>query len=251
MKNATITAIRYGLNRNFFIGMIAIMGVLITISTDTVVKLLRTPQVLPRGFHIYFLITLVSSESFLPFITICATLPLSGIYVDEIKSKYVQFVVFRAGNTAYLLSRIVSCFICGGTVIISGIAALYFVSYVVFLPFTQGVETVPIETGYEFAAQCCLLFLSGGLWAVIGIAMSALMESKYIAYASPFVIYYLLVILYTRYFPNCFLLNPQEWINPSTYWPAGVWGPSILMIELAILFSLIFVFQAGRRLQKL
>ena len=93
--------------------------------------------------------------------------------------------------------------------------------------------------------------MNGGFWAVVGITMSTLMESKYIAYASPFVIYYLLVILYERYFPDCFLIYPREWINPSNLWPFGYWGPAILMIELTLVFASIFIYRAGRRLRQL
>ena len=98
---------------------------------------------------------------------------------------------------------------------------------------------------------CGLLFLNGGLWAVIGMTMSSIMESKYIAYASPFVMYYMLVIINERYFPDAYLIYPREWLVPSDLWPFGFLGPAILMIELAHIVAILFIFRAGRRLQEI
>lgn len=95
-----------------------------------------------------------------------------------------------------------------------------------------------------------LMFLNGGLWAVVGMTMSTLMESKYIAYCSPFVIYYLLVILCERYIPDAFLLYPPNWVKPDL-WPYGAWGAGIFLLEVTVLFGILFVFRAGRRLREL
>ena len=98
--------------------------------------------------------------------------------------------------------------------------------------------------------QIMLMFCNGGLWAVIGITISSLMESKYVAYASPFVIYYLLVILCERYIPEAYLLYPPNWTNPGV-WPYGAWGAAIILLELSLVFCILFIIRAGRRLREL
>ena len=80
--------------------------------------------------------------------------------------------------------------------------------------------------------------------------MSTLMESKYISYATPFVFYYLLVILYERYFSDLFIIYPKTWTDP-TAWPFGCWDAAIFLLEMTLIFAFLFAFRAGRRLQQL
>lgn len=72
----------------------------------------------------------------------------------------------------------------------------------------------------------------------------------YIAYTSPFVTYYLLVILCERYFTDAYMLYPPNWINPDV-WPYGFWGAVIFLLELTLAFGILFVIRAGRRLREL
>ena len=92
--------------------------------------------------------------------------------------------------------------------------------------------------------------VNGGLWAVVGMTMSTVMESKYIAYASPFIVYYLLVILYERYFPNAWPLYPKNWLNPEI-WPYGVGSAALFLLELMFLCGLVFYIRGKRRLEQL
>ena len=92
--------------------------------------------------------------------------------------------------------------------------------------------------------------MMGGFWAVVGMTMSTFMESKYIAYASPFAIYYLLVILCERYLPDMFIIYPKVWTNLEV-WPYGWGGVILFLVELTLLFMFIFAFRAERRLQQI
>lgn len=80
--------------------------------------------------------------------------------------------------------------------------------------------------------------------------MSTIMESKYIAYASPFIVYYLLVIFYERYFPNTWLLYPKNWLNPEI-WPLGIGSAALFLLELTFLCGLVFYVRGKRRLEQL
>ena len=79
---------------------------------------------------------------------------------------------------------------------------------------------------------------------------STVMESKYIAYASPFIVYYLLVILYERYFPDAWLLYPKNWLAPEI-WPYGVGSAALFLMELTFLCGLVFYIRGKRRLEQL
>ena len=80
---------------------------------------------------------------------------------------------------------------------------------------------------------------------------AALTNSKYMAYASPFVLFYLLIILYERYFDKLFVLYPREWLNPSPRWMFGKIGVAVLLVEFSLLMALAFAFAAKRRLERI
>lgn len=85
---------------------------------------------------------------------------------------------------------------------------------------------------------------------MVGMMMSTFMESKYIAYASPFIIYYLLIILCKRYIPKAYIISPQSWAE-SSMWPFEWFGSVILIVGLVLLSSALFAFRAERRLRQL
>ena len=59
------------------------------------------------------------------------------------------------------------------------------------------------------------------------------------AYAAPFVIYYVLVFLSERYFHGIYVINPKEWLAPKEFWIGGDWGIILLLILLNIIVMLI------------
>lgn len=219
-------------------------------SIDIMCKLLQESPILLLGYHNEFITQALQSDMIAFIIPILAPLPFSGTYVDDIKTKYARLLIFRTSINTYLISRILLCFFLGGTVIISGTIIAWITSFLVFFPMETSTEVI-IDSAVCLQKTFILLFINGGLWAIIGMSMSTLMESQYIAYSSPFIFYYLLLILCERYFVNLFLQSPKNWVNLSSYWPYDFWGPAIIMIELATIFTCVYTFCAGRRLQEL
>jgi hypothetical protein len=82
----------------------------------------------------------------------------------------------------------------------------------------------------------------------VGFTFAALTQSKYMAYASPFILYYVLIILHERYFENFYVLYPKEWLFPSNAWVLGGFGVIILLTILSAILSLCFTIIAKRRL---
>lgn len=250
MKNAIITGVRQGLGIRFFVGVVAVVVILGFALLEPLVKLFRDLKLQSNGYHITLLMTAISSDIFTSFVPIITVLPFSGNYIDEVKSKFARFSMLRSSYSTYLLSRIFVCFLLGGAVILVGVLVTYFFCALLILP----IERVDADKSVDFPqfmSNCLTLFLSGGFWALFGMAMSTVMESKYIAYASPFIMYYMLVILYERYFPRAHLIYPKEWMNPSKSWPMEGWGVSVLQLELSALIGMLFYFRGKRRLEQL
>lgn len=226
------------------------MTVLIFIgSIDSLIQQLYQSISLPRYFHLNFLINSFYSDAVTSFLPLLATLPFSANYLEDSKNKFIRFYLIRCDYRSYLCRCIWGCFLCGSSVVFIGGLLSWFISAVVFLPMEKQMGEEIYSAPVVWMALG-LLSLTGGLWSVVGIAMSTFMESKYIAYASPFVIYYFLVILCERYFTDAYLLYPPNWTKPDI-WPYGFWGAAIFLLELTLAFGILFAIRAGRRLQQL
>ncbi|MCD7858688.1 MAG: hypothetical protein LUH51_00750 [Firmicutes bacterium] len=250
MGKAFLAGFRQGIWPRLLLSALVFAIASATACTDTIVMLSRNFHTQSPGYHLILLRTALNSDAALMFLPIAAALPFAGSYVDEVKTKYVRLMLCRTGYAGYLLSRALICFVTGCLVIIGGALLLWLVSVAVFC----GVETG--EGSYELlrgpvALRAGLLALSGGVWALLGMSFSAWMESKYIAYAAPFVFYYVLRILYERYFSALTVLDSSAWVNPDAGFPGGAWGNAALLLALAVLFSLPFLLRARKRVKNL
>lgn len=218
-------------------------------SFEQLIHLFRELSLLPCGYHTDYVLSALQSDMVISFVPILAVLPLSGSYIADIKSKFIRLFLIRTSLAMYIWSRIIACFLSGGFVIFAGAMLSWINSVLFFLPMER-VGEIPRDSVRLLLQIQILLFLCGGFWSVVGMAMSTLMESKYISYATPFVIYYLLVIFYERYFSDLFIIYPKTWTDP-TAWPFGCWGAAIFLLEMTLIFAILFAFRAGRRLRQL
>lgn len=231
------------------LGIFSMVALIFLSSIETLLQLFPVTFLQPVGYHTIFVQNALQSNTIEPFIPILAVLPFSASYIDDAKSKFARFILIRTNYSTYLVDRILVCFFSGGLVIVTGTLLAWGASALLFLPMEKVAEASS-EASAILLKTCVLLFLNGGLWAVMGMTMSTIMESKYISYASPFIVYYLLVILYERYFPNAWLLYPKNWLDPEI-WPYGVGSAAVFLLELTLLCGLVFYIRGKRRLEKL
>lgn len=249
MKNALLSGLRELSWLRMFIGILAMLAVISIASADSLIRVYREHLVLEYGYHTNQILESLQSDTVASFLPILAVLSFSAVYIDDVKSKFVRFFLIRTNYTSYLVSRIIICFLSGGVVIVAGTLLAWGLYAILFLPLEKTVVAHSESTTLLMKA-CTLLFLDGGFWSIVGMTMSTLMESKYISYATPFVFYYILVILYERYFSDLFIIYPKTWIDPVA-WPFGCWGAAIFLFEITLIFALLFALRAGRRLQRL
>ena len=249
MKNAISSGFQQVTNIWMFLVPILTAAVIGLNFMDHLIRAYRDNTFI-EGLHMILLMKGFQSESLSSFLPILAALPFSGCFVDDLKSKFARFFLIRSSYRTYIVSRIIVGFLAGGLAILSGALITWGATAVVLIPMERPIESMEPAAIDGLIEICFLLFLNGGFWSVVGMAMSTLMESKYISYATPFVFYYLLVILYERYFSGLFIIYPKNWTDP-TVWPYGCWGAAIFLLEMTLIFAILFAFRAGRRLQQL
>ena len=195
----------------------------------------------------------ISSESVIFFSPILASLVMAGVYVDDLKTGYIKFFIMRVTRKSYIFARIIGCFLAGALVLSLGMFAAIFLSTVIAACIDK-TSTILCVGAYNMKQLLILLlfyFITGGLWSVTGLVCSAIMESRVIAYCSPFIVFYFLIILNERFFPAFYIISPKEWLNSSIYWNSE--SMYTVIVILVILITLITTFRllAMRRLKQL
>jgi hypothetical protein len=212
---------------------------------------------MPVGFHETALLGALSSDTVLLVVPILCALPFTASFVDDVKSGYIKFYLQRSGKGAYVAARAAATALSGGLALFAGIA----ISYLLFLLLFSPAETLPAQAAGGVAAALppsifgdilargMLFLLCGAFWSLIGQLFASCTMSKYVAYASPFIFYYVLVILSERYLKDVYVLNPQTWLDPAKVWPGGGWSAALFLAELIAAAGLLFAWAAERRLR--
>lgn len=250
MKNAISSGFRQGAAKRMVPSILLTCLVIGVNFVDPVVRVFRDSGYLYQGFTVETMTAGLKSYALAAFLPVLAVLPFGGSFVDDVKSKFARFFLIRTGYGTYAVSRVIVGFLAGGLAVLIGALTTWGTMAVVCQPMEQAIAGLVPPDGTELTERCVLLFLNAGMWSVVGLTMSTFMESKYIAYASPFVVYYLLVILCQRYLTDVFLLYPGNWLSPDV-WPLGIWGAVIFLVELTVIFAIVFVIRAVRRMRNL
>ena len=254
MKRAVCAGLRQAIfSRGFIISAAGTALVLLLSSVQGILAGFRAEGLLVCGYHSDLVMGALSSEAMALALPILAALPYTASFIDDVKSGFIKEYLPRTTVPRYIAGKAVGCAVSGGLALALGIFIAYGFAALMFLPmeaFPKPGETVPNYFG-NLMETALMFFASGAFWSLTGMTFAALTDSKYMAYASPFVLFYLLIILYERYFDKLFVLYPREWLSPSSRWVFGKIGVAVLLIEFSLLMALAFAYAAKRRLERI
>ena len=74
--------------------------------------------------------------------------------------------------------------------------------------------------------------------SLVGMLLSLWTFNRMMAWIGPFIVDYLLEIVYERYFDALKLLYPKEWLVMSWSWPLKDWGICLWLLLLAGMIGL-------------
>lgn len=254
MTKAIPGAIRQAVSgKGMYIGILSATVVLLLSTVQDVLLAFRSEELLQNGFHHTCVMNALASDAMTLTLPIIAALPFTSSFIDDIKSGFVKEYLPRTTKSGYLLGKIFGSLVSGGLSVSLGVLLGYLVAALVFSPMEAALEPGAAARPYfeELMGKALLFFCSGAFWSLVGLTLATLTNSKYMAYASPFVLYYVLIILYERYFDTLYVLYPKEWTNPSAFWMWGNAGVVLLLLELSIISGLLFFHAAKRRLEQI
>ena len=155
-------------------------------------------------------------EHTLLFVPIAVTFAAGGEAEQELHSRFALFSCVRTGKKQYLAGKAAGLILSGGLMLSAAMLLMLGISVLVFgdIPVLGGggpaFSTVLLQVLVSFPRG----FLNGALWAMAGGFAAIVTRSRYLAYAVPFVLYYVLSVFQERYFRRFLFLNPRYWMAP-------------------------------------
>lgn len=234
--------------RYIFICPLVFTGIAFVIGLDSLVRILDQAQELDVGWILDYVTGTLQQEGIQFVVPVFSALPFSAGFVEEWKTGMVKNVVGRVEKREYLCSKAVTAACVGGTTLVIGVLCYLFFSLLLFGKLeTQGLDQNSIqELLMQYIALLVRYFLNGALWAVLGMLLSTWLDHQLMAWLSPFLIYYLLIIFYERYFSWLHILYPREWIAPKQQWPLEQWSICLWLLFLTGIVGYLF-YKVGER----
>jgi hypothetical protein len=194
---------------------------------------------LAPGYHLSMVLNVLKSEMTVFVIPILSTLPYGGDFLEEYKSGFDRFLMLRTSRKKYVISKVLTTGLSGSIGIFSGICMITGLLTLVFKPMEviDAKETGRLLT--EILRYSLIASLLGNLWGSMGALLGVLYRNAYMAYGGPFLVNYLLIILFTRYFPKLYVLNPREWLLQEHYGSPDPYVIVILLTEICIIIQLL------------
>ena len=212
----------------------------------------RSGAPLDAGFHATALLAALSSDTVFFTVPVLCGIGYASAFVEDVKSGYIKFYQMRIGRLRYVAAKALATALSGGLALLVGIL----IAYLAFLAFfgprearvTQAMAgAVPGFQGV--LSEAMLFFLVGSFWSLVGQLFACFTMNRYVAYACPFIFYYVLVILSERYWADLYLLNPTHWFSLAEAWEGNLWNAAGFLLGIASAVGVLFGIVASRRLR--
>lgn len=199
---------------------------------------------------------LLDLQSFRRMYVICAAIPFAANFADEWNSRAITSCLTRKNVLKYSASNIAVCFISSFVTVFFGMIIYVSANNLLKPPFditnppgapygelfANGAAALPVLlTVLIFALSC-------GMWAVMGLTLSAFFPSKYVAVCAPFVFCYIIERC-TRTLAEEFDLNALARSATTHNAPFFVPWASMVFLIISLICGAIFTLVVKRRVE--
>ena len=207
-------------------------------------------ELLDYGMHFTVLQKALQSEAVYLMLPVVCSLPFSAAFLEDVSCGFIKSYLPRAGRGHYIAGKITAAGVSGGSAAVIGVTLYYQMLRLLLLPMEKAAgELEGLSYGKDVGRVCVLFFCAGMLFSLIGMLFSLVTSSKYMAYASAFVLEYVLIILRERYLKKLFVIDPREWLHPQdAQWMFGELGAVLLMVLLIVLVVMVLIVVMMRRI---
>lgn len=230
--------------RGFVISAFCMASSIMLSQLEAFVKLAENFASLQNGYHAIWILDALGSDFVTLVIPILCALPYTTAFIDDLQNGFLKQYLPRCGRRTYIRVKLIAAGLSGGLSLTCGVLMIYALSALIFTPMELVLVEGEIAAPYfaELFSRTTVLFMSGAFWSLMGFFFAGLTKNRYMAYCSPFILYYVLIILHERYFPSLNVLYPKQWLSPTEPWVY------LLLAELIVIACLGFALVAERRL---
>lgn len=230
------------LSKTFLLSTAGMLAVLIFSSAQGTIQAINSGTVFQYGYHVQYFLTILGSDIVFFAIPILSALPYTTAFVDDIASRYIVLYLPRSGKKAYIKAKLAASVLSGGGTLLLGALVFYVLVLLFYRPMEVSLAAgqLPPYHLYELLSVFGLLFLNGAFCSILGMLLASLTMSRYVAVASPFIIYYLLVILHERFLPGLFMIYPKEWIFPKNCVILNGFALPLMLLEAMLIMGIVF-----------
>ena len=193
--------------------------------------------------HMFFSIA-VNSDAAHFVLPIAAALPCSVLFIDDLTSGFIKAYVSKTGRAAYIAVRGIVSLLVPALAVALGMTLFYTALYLIVSPYCM-----PADSGVSMAEHIMgvirmigLYSAGAALWSAVGLLIAAATVNNFSAVASPFILFYLMEIAFTRYFPRAIRLVPSMYLSTDSLFESPV---TPMFISLVLALALIAVFSAA------
>ena len=145
-----------------------------------------------------------SLESYLYFLLLplMAVLPFADSYFTDRKIGYIKNIFTRAPKSSYIIAKLIAVFLSGATVVVLPLLfnlGVTMTLYPSFMPVASGTRTAIydkamwedlfyIAPGLYIGAFLMLIFVFSGFLAVLALALSFVVENRFVVLLGPFIL---------------------------------------------------------------
>lgn len=209
---------RIGTNELFWVGTVLLAMLFLASGAPYIETLLRTQYCAEgigwvKGFRYC-----TTNENGLLFLPICVPIATGACAETELRTRYALFYCSRTGKKQYYMKKVLESALPGGLMVCLAEILVLLGVYIGLQNITSYTEE--IRTGVIVGMILLSLvrgFLNGFFWAGVGSMTAVLTRNHYLAYAMPFVLYYVLTLFQSRYYPKLYFLSPRYWAAPVYY----------------------------------
>ena len=192
-----------------------------------------------------------SSQIVLLVFPFLCVLPYASAFTDDFNSGFLEFYLPRAGRKSYLFSRVSTTAFSAGIAMTSGFLIIFLIDMVAFpatdiAVYSAGTEASFLLKSSDYLLRMPLVFINACIWSLTAGMIAAVTFNKYLGYAFPFIIYYVLSSFQGKYFQDYYLLNPQEWLRP---YHIDLFAAYICAAVIFLLVFILYYFTMKRRLR--
>lgn len=182
-------------------------------------------EALPTNFCHSMMREALTADTVLAVVPIAAALPFSCCLIEDIKSGFYKHYLPHTNRKKYVASKVGTNAIASALAVVVGLFIAYAAAYAYFMPlqeaYTLAEEQALSMELFKMNIETILRFIPAAvLWASIALTCGTAGMDKFLSYISPFISYYILVIVSERYFRDIYVLNPKNYLRPVVGWPS-------------------------------